>query len=168
MLILRPADDVAGLAADLDRRRDAVHKLIDDGGHEQAGHLRFTCREGPLYWFRSNRPWQRLAEGHKGIDELLHIAIDEHDVAALLPRQRGLGLALEFGEVAFTERRRGGQRLQSLDLADDLTVNSRSQNTGLAQQFVPALAELSVSDARSRVHAEQHERRNDCASEHDL
>src|SRR5258708_383910 len=167
MLILRPPEDVAALAADLYRHDDAEHKLVDDGGHEQAGHLRLTCCEGPLYRFRNNRLWQRLAEGHKGIDELLHVAIDEHDVAALQQRQRGFGLALKLGEVALAQRRRGGQRLQSLDLAYDLTVNSRRSNTGLAHQFVPNLTKLRVGNANSRVQAEQQERRNDRASEHD-
>src|SRR5216684_953535 len=168
MLILRPPEDVAALAADLYRHGDAEHKLVDDGGHEQAGHLRLTCPESHLYEFRDNRLWQRLAEGHKGIDELFHVAIDEHDVAALLQRQRGFGLALELGEVALAQRRRGGQRLQSLHLTDDLTVNSRRQNTSLTHQYIPNLAELRVSDANSRVHAEQQERRNDRASERDL
>src|SRR5215470_8332186 len=113
MLILRPPEDVAALAVDLYRHSDAIHKLVDDGGHEQAGHLRLTCCEGLLYRFQSNRLWQRLAEGHKGIDELLHVAIDEHDVAALQQRQRGFGLALELSEVALAERRRGGQCPQS-------------------------------------------------------
>src|SRR6266849_1006799 len=35
------------------------------------------------------------AERHPGIDELLHVAIDEHDVAALAHGQRGLGLGLD-------------------------------------------------------------------------
>ena len=86
VLILRPPEDIAALAADLYRHGDAEHKLVDDGGHEQAGHLWLTCCEGPLYRFRNNRLWQRLAEWHKGIDELLHVAIDEHDVAALQQR----------------------------------------------------------------------------------
>src|SRR5882762_8278697 len=81
---------------------------------------------------------------YKGIDELLHVAIDEHDVAALLQRQRGFGLALELGQVALAQRRRGGQCLQSLDLAYDLTVNSGRQNTGLAHQFVSNLTVLRV------------------------
>jgi hypothetical protein len=43
----------------------------------------------------------------------------------LLQRQRGFGLALELGEVALAQRRRGCQCLQPIDLADDLAVNSR-------------------------------------------
>src|SRR6266436_250927 len=82
------------------------------------------------------------AEGHPGIDELLHVAIDEHDIAALAHGQRGLGLALEFGEVALAQRRRGSQRLQSLDLAYDLSVNVRRQSTCFNRQVFPNLAEL--------------------------
>src|SRR6266446_9460834 len=108
MLILRPPEDIAALAADLYRHGDAEHKLVDDGGHEQAGHLRPTCCEGPLYRFRNNRLWQGFAEGHKGIDELLRVAIDEHDIAALQQRQGGFGPALELGKVALAQRRRGG------------------------------------------------------------
>src|SRR5215813_10483684 len=78
VLILRPAEDVAALAADLYRHSDAEHEMVDDGSHEQAGHLRLTCCEGPLYRFRRNRLWQRLAGRYEGIDELLHVAIDEH------------------------------------------------------------------------------------------
>src|SRR5258706_16162403 len=102
------------------------------------------------------------AEGHPGIDELLHVAIDEHDIAALAHGQRGLGLALELGEVALAQRRRGSQRLQSLDLADDLTVNTRRQSTRLTHQLLPDLVELRVGDANSCVCAEEQERYNDC------
>src|SRR5258708_26981627 len=158
MLILRPPEDVAALAADLYRHDDAEHKLVDDGGHEQAGHLRLTRCEGPLYRFRNNRLWQGFAEGHKGIDELLQVAIDEHDVAALLECQGGFGLALKLGEVALAQRRRGGKRLQSLDLADYLTVNVRRQSTCPTHQVIADVAELRVSDANSLVYAEQHER----------
>jgi hypothetical protein len=45
-------------------------------------------------------------------------------LAILQQRQRGFGLLLERGEVALTQRPRGRQRLQSLHLAYDLTVNS--------------------------------------------
>src|SRR6266436_7603180 len=107
------------------------------------------------------------AEGHPGINELLHVAIDEHDVAALAHGQRGLGLALEFGEVALVQRRRSSQCLQSLDLADDLTVNTRGQSTCLTHQLLANLVELRVGEANSRVCAEKEERRNDRASEHD-
>jgi hypothetical protein len=84
---------------------------------------------------------------------LLHVAIDEHNVAALLQRQGGFGLALELGEVALAQRWRGGQCLQSLDLAHQVILNE---------------TELRDSDAGSRVHAKQQEWRNDRASEHDL
>ncbi len=168
VLILRPPEDVSALAVDLYRHGDAEHKLVDDGGHEQDGHLRLTCCEGHLWSSRNSRLWQRLAEGHKGIDELLHVAIDEHDVAALLQCQRGFSLALELGEVALAKRRRGGQCLQSLDLADEYAVNSRRQSTCFNRQVFPNVVELRVSDANSRVQAEQQERRNDRASEHDL
>jgi hypothetical protein len=47
-----------------------------------------------------------------------------------------LQLALELGEVALAQRRRGGQRLQSLHLTDDLTVNSHRQNTCLVATAV--------------------------------
>jgi hypothetical protein len=66
----------------------------------------------------------------------------------LLQRQRGFGLALELGEVALAQRRRGGQRLQSLDLADDLTSHPPTK-------YVPHSSgpsgpgELRVGDANS-------------------
>src|SRR5216684_3194856 len=166
MLILRPPEDVAALAADLYRHGDAEHKLVDDGGHEQAGHLWLTCCEGPLYRFRNNRLWQRLTEGHKGIDELLHVAIDEHDVAALQQRQRSFGLALELGEVTLTKRWRGGQCLQPLDLADDLTVDGGREGTSLTHQVILDVAMLRIGNAKSHIYAEQQERRDDRASEH--
>src|SRR5215470_11977813 len=76
VLILRPPKDVAALAADLYGHGDAEQEMVDDGSHEYACHLRLTCCEGPLYRFGNNRLWQRLAEGHKCIDELLHVAVD--------------------------------------------------------------------------------------------
>ena len=111
---------------------------------------------------------QRRAERHRGIGELPHVAIDEHDIPALAQRQRGLGLVLERGEVALAQRRRSRQRLQSLDLADDLTVDGRRQSAGLAHQVVESAADLHAGDAKPRVGAEQQQRRNDRASEHDL
>jgi hypothetical protein len=100
-------------------------------------------------------------------DELLHVAVDEHDVAALRQAERRLGLMLELGEVALAQRQRGSQRLQSLDLAYDLAVNVRRQSTCFNRQVFPNLAELHIGDAKSRVCAEQQERRNDRASEDD-
>src|SRR5258708_21704444 len=72
-----------------------------------------------------------------------------------------------LGEVTLAQRRRSSQCLQSLDFADDLTVNTRGQSTCLTHQLLPNLVELRVGDANSRVCAEQQERRNDRASEHD-
>src|SRR5262249_57015547 len=130
---------------------------LGDGGPEQVAHWRLTCCEGPLYSFEGPRLWQRLPERHSGIDELLHIAIDEHHVAASPPGKRGLGLTLELGEVALAQRRRGGQSLQSLDLADDLTVDIRRQSTGFNRQAFPNVAELRLANTISPVCAEQQE-----------
>jgi hypothetical protein len=47
---------------------------------------------------------------------------------------------LELGGVAFAKRRRGGQWLQYLDLADDLTINSRRQ------KYVPHSSNLNRSE----------------------
>jgi hypothetical protein len=163
----RPDEGVAALAVDLHGHADGEYRLMGHRPHEHAGYLRLTCCESPLHRFRKTCLFQGRAEGHPGIDELLHVAIDEHDVAALAHGQRGLGLALELGEVALAQRLRGGQCLQSLDLADDLTVNTRRQVTCLTHQLPPNLVELRVGDAKSRICAEQQERRNVCASEHD-
>src|SRR5262249_44874507 len=80
---------------------------------------------------------------------------------------------LELGQLTLTQRRRGGQRLQSLDLADDLTVDTCRQSRCLTDQVLPDLVlpdlvELRVGDANSNAKAEQQERRNDRASEHEL
>src|SRR5258707_1508618 len=83
MLTGRSDEGIAVLALNLHRHDDGEHKLLNDGAHEKAGYFRLTCRESPLHSFRNRRPWQRLAERHPGIHELLHIAVDEHDVAAL-------------------------------------------------------------------------------------
>src|SRR5260370_12120524 len=141
-LIWRSRDRVTSLAADLDGHDDARQTLGDEGGHEQVGALRLTCCEGPRYKFRNDRPWQGFAEAHPGIDELLHVAIDEYDVAALTQAERGLSLALELGEVALAQRRRGGQRLQSLHLAADLTVNVRRQSMRFNRQDLANGAKL--------------------------
>jgi hypothetical protein len=103
---------------------------------------------------------RRRAKGSPRIGELLHAAIDEHDVAALAHGQRGLGLVLELGEVALAQRRRGSQCLQSLDLIDDLTVNVRRQSARLMHQILPDLVEPSVGDVNFRVCTKQQERRN--------
>src|SRR5229473_285575 len=65
------------------------------------------------------------------------------------------------------KRRRGGQCLQSFDLAYDLAVNVRRQSTCPTHQVIPNVAELRVSNANSGVQVEQQKRRNDRASEHD-
>src|SRR4029077_16104616 len=111
VLIGCPTDDVAALAVDLYGHKDADQKLADEGHHEQVGHLRLTCFERPRYRFRNDRVWQGVAEGRLGIDELPHVRVDEHDVAAWRKAQRGLGLTLELSEVALAQRQRGGQRL---------------------------------------------------------
>src|SRR5258708_13405770 len=87
VLILRPPEDVSALAVDLYRHGDAEHKLVDDGGHEQDGHLRLTCCEGHLWSSRNNRLWQRLAEEDKGINVLLLVAIDNHYIPTFLQFQ---------------------------------------------------------------------------------
>src|SRR5215468_10838607 len=101
---------------------------------KQASYLRLTYRERPLHGFWNSRLFEGRSEGNPGIDELLHVAIDEHDVAALSQGERRLGLALERGEVALAQRRRGGQRLQPLDLADDLAVNLPRQSARAVHQ----------------------------------
>src|SRR5712675_1238819 len=82
VLIGRSGENVAVLAIDLHGHDDADHRLLDDRAHEQAGYLRLAGCESPLHGFRSSRLWQGPAERHPGVNELLHIAIDEHDVAA--------------------------------------------------------------------------------------
>src|SRR6266478_6622168 len=62
---------------------------------------------------------------------------------------------------------RGGERLQSLDLADDLTVNLGRQRTGPIHQVLADLVQLRVGHAYFSVRAEQQERHNDRASERD-
>src|SRR5712671_4538617 len=104
MLIGRPVEGVAILTVDLHGHDDGEHRLLDDGAHEQACYLRLTGCESPLHRLRNGRLWQGPAEGHPCIDELPHVAIDEHDVAALAQDQRGLGLTLELGEVALAWR----------------------------------------------------------------
>src|SRR5229473_4315094 len=99
VLIWRPGECVAVLAVDLYWHDDGDQKLFGDERPEQAGHFRLTCREDPLHSFRNRRLWQDLAVGHPGIDELLHVAVDEHDGAAPTQGQRGLGLLLELGEI---------------------------------------------------------------------
>ncbi len=163
----RPDEGVAVLAVDLHRHDDAEQQLLAHGPREQAGYLRLTCCESSLGSSWNSRRFQGRAEGDPDIDELPHMAIDEHDVAALAQGQRGFSLALELGEVALAQRRRGRQCLQPLDLAGDLTVDIGRQSMCLTHQFILNAAELRVSDANSRVHAEQQERRNDGASEHD-
>src|SRR5712675_1322170 len=110
VLIWRPAEHIAALTVDLYGHYDAENKLVDEGGHEQAGYLRLTCCDSSLDIFRNSRLWQGLAEGHPRIDELPHVAIDEHDVAALTQGQRGLGLALELSEVASAPQPSPGTR----------------------------------------------------------
>src|SRR5258708_13515682 len=105
------------------------------GSPERVAALGLTCRNGPLRCLGSTRLWQRLAEGHRGIDELLHVAIDEHDVAASMQGQRGLGLVLELGEVPLAQRPRSRQRLQSLDLPYDLSIHLRNQHPHLPHAF---------------------------------
>jgi hypothetical protein len=61
------------------------------------------------------------------MDELVHVALDKHDAAALTQGQRGLGLLLERGEIPLGQPRRGRQLLQSLDLTCDLAINLRGQ-----------------------------------------
>ena len=101
----RPGERVAALALDLYGYDDSDQELFGDGGHEQVAHLRLTCREDPLYKLRDSRPWQGLSEGHSCMDELLHVAIDQHDIAASTQCQRGLGLVLEIGEIPLAQRR---------------------------------------------------------------
>src|SRR5215467_7333396 len=142
----RPGERVAPLALDLYRYDNGDQKLLGDGGHEQVAHLRLTCREDPLCKLRDSRPWQGLAEGHSCMDELLHIAIDQHDIAASTQCQRGLGLVLEIVEIPLAQRRRGRQRLQSLDLTYDLAIDIRRQSPCFNCQVFPNVAELFIGD----------------------
>jgi len=141
-------------------------KLVDDGGHEQDVIAAYLLRRSSLEF--SEQPlWQRLAEGHKGIDELLHVAIDEHDVAALLQRQRGFGLALELAKSPW---RSDGEAANACNLSISPMISRSTPADKIRASLISTSepAELRVSDANSRVHAEQQERRNDRASEHDL
>src|SRR5215467_15608023 len=95
MLTRRPDEGVAVLAVDRHGHDDAEQKLFDNGAHEEARYLRLTCGKSPLRSFRNGRLFQGRAEGHPGIDQLLHVTIDKHDVAALAQRERRLGLTLE-------------------------------------------------------------------------
>src|SRR6516225_5903764 len=104
MLIKRPEERVATLAVDRHGHDDAVHKPFRHRPHEQASDLRLTRGENSLHRFRNSRLWQWPTEGQPGIDEFLHIAIDERDVAALAQGERGLSLALELGEVSLLQR----------------------------------------------------------------
>src|SRR5215468_11575628 len=88
LLIGRSGEDVAVFAVDLHGHHDAEQKPFEEGAHEQVGYLWLTCCESPLYRFRNlsslTHPLgQGRTEGHRGIDELPHVAIDENDVAAL-------------------------------------------------------------------------------------
>jgi len=90
---------VTALALDLYRYDNAGQEVFRDGGYEQVAHVRLTCREDPLHKLRDSRPRQGLAEGHSCMDEQLHVAIDQHDIAASTQCQRGLGLVLKIGET---------------------------------------------------------------------
>src|SRR6266446_10435364 len=83
VLIKRPRDGVTVLAVDLYGHDDAEHELMCHGAHEQAGDLWLTGCQSSLRRLRNGRLFQRRAERNRGIDELPHVAIDEHDVAAL-------------------------------------------------------------------------------------
>src|SRR6266478_2787022 len=78
----RPGERIPVLAPDLDGHDDGDQKPLGDGSPEQVACLRLTWCKGPLRNFGSTPCWQRLTEEHRSIDELLHVAIDEHDVAA--------------------------------------------------------------------------------------
>src|SRR5258708_39991867 len=128
------------LVVDLHGQDDGEHDLLRRGTQEQAGYLRLTGRESPLHRLRNRRLRQGPADGRPGLDDLLHVAIDDRYVAALARGQRSFGLALELGEVASVQRRGGGPCAQSLDLTGDLTINVRRQSPCRTPQFLANLA----------------------------